>query len=431
MLTFASGQTQEIAPGSPPALVGWANDKLLWAAADGIDTQAGDGTTQQLGQVPTNNGAATAWVSIAPDGTHAVYSQDGKLFVLGFANGKSTQIGQADATFTGWSPGGHLVMYSTTDNLIVADLQGATQATLPRGDASWSSQDAILLGSDTNLFQVRPDGTNLTKLASGTYHSPMWAPNGISFAFFRGGVLWTATAPALPPGPTTLDEAGTTLNSFMLARVSGAAELATTFLDDSGKKAYASGSLALTVSGDPKISRYYILTQEVAGTDPDSVLFVVRLVLSHDKIDVSDQEENLTLIRDATTKQFVIDQATGGARHVLGKGAEVVSVDVERDIVKVTFDSDLDPGTVSDGVMIVDSKGKQVDATVSYGNRTVTLSGLNLKIGSQYRLVVLATVRDVLGQNIASEYDLSVLGPAEKKHGSNKGVPTPSPSPIG
>jgi len=214
----------------------------------------------------------------------------------------------------------------------------------------------------------------------------------------------------------------------MKARVNGDATVAGTFLDDNAKKAYAGGGLNLIVNGDPKLSRTYNLTQVVVGTDPDSVLFVVRLVFTHGKIDVTDQEENLTLIRDSTTKQFVIDQATAGARHELGKGAEVVSVDVQSDTVKITFDSDLDPGTTNEGVMIVDSKGKQLDATVNYANRTVTLSGLNLKEGSQYRLVVLTTVRDVLGQNIASEYDLDVLGPS-KRHGNNKNVTTPSPSP--
>ena len=214
----------------------------------------------------------------------------------------------------------------------------------------------------------------------------------------------------------------------MDARVSGASDLANTFLDDNGKKAYAGGALTLIVNGDPKLSRSYVLTQEVVGTDPDTVRFVVRLVLTRGRIDVSDQEENLTLVRDATTRQFVIDQATAGAHHELGKGAEVVSVNIQPDTVEVTFDSDLDPGTVNGGVMIVDSKGKQLDATVSYANRTVTLSGLNLKEGSQYRLVVLTTVRDVLGQNIASEYDLDVLGPS-KRHGNNKNVTTPSPSP--
>src|SRR5207244_10360844 len=227
----------------------------LWATGEGIDTQAADGSTHHLGRLPT--AGAAAWVSIAPDGTHAAYTQDGKLFVFDVGSDKSAQLGQTAAAFAGWSPSGHLLMYSTADGVIVADTSGATQATLQPGDASWSSQDAILLGGDTNLYQVRPDATNLTKLASGTYHTPLWAPNGTSFGFLRGGGLWLGTAPALPPQPTALDEAATVVKSFMDARVSGGSDLANTFLDDNGKKAYAGGALTLIVNGDPKLSRSY------------------------------------------------------------------------------------------------------------------------------------------------------------------------------
>jgi hypothetical protein len=431
VLTFASGQTDTITPATAPTLVGWAKDKVLWAAADGVDAQNADGSGQRV-VAPLPASGQVAVVSIAPDGAHAIYRQDGNLLLADLSNGHTTLLGAPNVSFAGWSPGGRLLMYLTADSLLVADMQGVTQATLPRADASWSSQDAILLGSDTNLFQVRPDASNLTKLASGTYHSPQWAPNGTAFAFLRGGGLWVATAPALPPQATALDEASAVVNSFMQARVNGNSDSAGTFLDDNGKKAYAGGGLTLIVNADPKLSRYYILTQVTVGTDPDSVLSVVRLVLSQGKIDVSDREENLILVRDAASKQFVIDQATAGGHHDLGKGAEVVSVDVVSDTLKVTFDSDLDPGTVPDGLKLVDSKGKQVDATVSYANRTVTLSGLNLKEGSSYKLVVLTTLRDVLGHNIASEYDLDVAGPAVKKHGNKQDATTPShsPSPV-
>jgi hypothetical protein len=108
-----------------------------------------------------------------------------------------------------------------------------------------------------------------------------------------------------------------------------------------------------------------------------------------------------------------------------------VSVDVAADAIKVTFDSDLDPGTINDGVLILDSKGKRLDATATYANRTVTLSGLDLKEGAQYKLVVQSTVRDVLGHNVAAEYDLDVFGPTVKKHGSHKETPpSPTPSPV-
>src|SRR4029077_20099649 len=97
------------------------------------------------------------------------------------------------------------------------------------------------------------------------------------------------------------------------------------------------------------------------------------------------------------------------------------NVVVASDSVKVTFDSDLDPGTVNDGVMVVDSNGKQLIGTATYANKTVTLSGLDLKEGGSYRLVVLTTVRDVLGHHVAAEYDLDFVGPSVKKHGNGNG----------
>ena len=438
VLTFAVGATAEVAVTPAATLVGWAKDKLEWATAAGVYTQGASGSTQLAG-LPTSG--VVAVVSIAPDGAHAVYRQDQNLFLLDFASAKSAQLGRANALFDGWSPSGVQLIYASGDTLAISDLLGNTVGTLPGADASWSSQDAILLGSETDLYQVRPDGSALTKLASGTYRLPMWAPNGAAFAFFRGGALWTASAPSLPPVPSALYLASTVVTSFMQARQRGQADLAAALLDVSGKQAYASGGLNLVISSDPHFSRFYILTQTITGTQPDTATFVVRLVLTHGKLDVADFEETLTVIRDATTKQFVIDQAAAGSHRDLGKGAEVVGVIVAADSIQITFDSDLDPGTVSDGVHVLDAKGKQVDATVAYANRTVTISGLDLTPGAQYKLVVLTTVRDVLGHNVAAEYDLQLVGPVAKLKTDHKSgvvvgaspapaspAPTPTPS---
>ena len=430
ILTFATGKTDEIAPSSPPLLVGWAKDRVLWAAADGVYEQGLNGPAQ-VAPLPAA-GSVTA-ISFAPDGAHAVYRQDQSLLILDLANGKSTQLG-AGATFLGWSPDGSMLLIGSGDGTLVADTHGFIQTTLPAsGEASWSGQDAILIGGDTLLYQVHPDGSNGGRVSSGTYHYPLWAPNGTSFAFVRGGSLYVAVAPALPPIPPAIDQASLVVTAFMEARLKGDANQAATMLDVSGKTAYGQGGqggLALVVTGDPSFTRYYVLTQELVTSQPDVARVVVRLVLSHGKIDVSDYEETLTLVRDPTTKTFVIDQATGGARHELGNGAQVVNVVIAADSVKVTFDSDLDPGTVSDGVIILDSKGKQVEATASYANKTVTLSGLDLKPGESYRLVVQTSVRDVLGHNVAAEYDLDFVGPsAPKKHGDQRDAANPTPSP--
>jgi hypothetical protein len=224
------------------------------------------------------------------------------------------------------------------------------------------------------------------------------------------------------------------VNSFMQARQRGQADQAAAYLDDKGKQAYAAGNMSLVIGGDPRFSRFYVLTQGITSTQPETATFVVRLVLTHGKLDVVDFEETLIVIRDPTTKLFVIDQATAGAHRDLGKGASVVGVVVKAGSIQVTFDSDLDPGTVPDGVLVLDSKGNKVDATTIYLNRTVTISGLSLKAGAKYKLVVLTTVRDVLGHNVAAEYDLLLAGPAVQNQGENKntgnvqGSPTPTPT---
>ena len=430
ILTFATGKTEEVVATPAATLVAWARDRVVWAAAGGFYTQ-GAGGQSQVAALPASG--AVAVVSIAPDGAHATYRQDDRLFVIEFANGKSTQLGPAKASFEGWSPDGAYLLYSTGDSVIVADPQGLTQATLPGGDASWSTQDTILLGGDTGLYQVRADGSGGTPVASGTYRSPMWAPDGATFAFVRGNNLWVGTAPPLPPAPTPVDEAGKVVSAFMDARLKGQTGEASSVLDASGKKAYGDGGLDLLVKGDPKFTRYYVVTQALIDTSPDTVRVVVRLVLTHGKLDVNSYEETLTLVRDLNTKVFLVDKATGGSHRDLGKGAEVVSVDVTKDGVKITFDSDLDPGTINDGVLILDSDGKQVTATATYVNRTVTLSGFDLKAGARYRLVVLTKVRDVLGHSVSAEYDLDLVGPAIKHARrdvvTSEPAPAPSPSP--
>jgi len=435
VLTFATGTTAEVAVTPVPLLAGWAKDKVVWAASDGVYTQAADGQAR-LAALPATG--AVKVLSLAPDGTHAVYLQDLNLFLLDLAFAKSTQLGQANAAFFGWSPDGSELMFSGTGgNIAISDVQGNSVGSVPAGDASWSTQYAILLGSETDLYQAHPDGSNLTKLANGTYRVPMWAPNATAFAFFRGGALWTASAPALPPLPSVLDQASAVINSFMQARQKGQSDQATALLDSTGKQAYASGGLSLVINGDPSFSRFYILAQNVTGTQPDSATFVVRLVLTHGKLDVSDYEETLTVVRDATSRQFLVDQATAGPHRDLGKGAEVVGVVVAADAIQVTFDSDLDPGTVAGAVHVLDSKGTRVDATVTYSNRTVTIGGLDLKPRAQYELVVLTTLRDFLGHNVAAEYDLQLVGPVAKTKADHKSggvtaspAPLPSPSPT-
>src|SRR5207302_7189739 len=101
-----------LAASPSPARVGWAKDKLVWTAVDGVYTQ-GANAPKQLAALPAT-GTVTV-VSIAPDGSHIAYQQDQNLLLLDLASGKSIQLGHAGAQFLGWSSGSAHVLYSTTD----------------------------------------------------------------------------------------------------------------------------------------------------------------------------------------------------------------------------------------------------------------------------------------------------------------------------
>jgi hypothetical protein len=215
----------------------------------------------------------------------------------------------------------------------------------------------------------------------------------------------------------------------MNARLALKSDLAKTFLDDSGKQAYSASGLPLVVNGAAKFSRHYVVVQELIGQRPETARFVVRLVMSRGPLDVSEYEETLTLVRAQASQPFLIDQASASSTRVLGRGAEVVSVDVATGSMKIVFDSDLVSDTVADGVILLDRNGKRVGGPGTYTNRTVVITGLNLTPGADYKLVVLTSVQDVSGRNVNAEYDLNLVGPATVSAAPSTPSPEPTPTP--
>jgi hypothetical protein len=420
LLALADGATSDLTAADQVTALSWAQDQLFWATNQGVFKSGADGQSQAA-SIPQN---ATV-VSIAPDGGHAVYQDGQSLHVLDLATSRSRGLSGVDA-FLGWSPDGSRMLYASNQQTVVADAQGQKIASIPAGDVSWSSKDEILIGNDTDLYAVRPDGYGSTLLSSGTYRNPVWAPDGNSFTYVRGGAIWSATAAPLPPEPAAIDQAASVVSQFMNARIAAHNDQAQAFLDDKGKQAYSSSGLPLVITGDTTFTRDYVVVQDMTSLEAQTARFVVRLVLSKGTLDVSEFEETLTLKRDQANQPFLIDQATASSTRDIGKGAEVVGVDLATGSVKVVFDSDLVSDTVADGVVLLDGNGKRVGSQSTYANRTVVITGLDLTPGASYKLVVLTSVQDVGGRSVPAEYDLIVVGPAQ----ASLPAPTPEPGPA-
>ena len=425
ILTLASGTTSEI-PSTATALQ-WVKDKLYFGNGSGVFTLGSDGFPVQLTQNPASGGNV---ISIAPDGAHAAFQTGNNLLLLEVDSGHTVPL---SGTFQGWSPNGSRVVYGD----VIADMNGKTINTLPSGDVSWSRQNRILVGSDTTIYSLSPDGSNLTKLADGTYRQPVFAPDSSTFVFVRGNALWVATAPSAPAPLPNVAQATAVVSAFMQARLDGSPDRARNYLDDAGKVAYSGASPALIPSGDLEFKRFYVLMAEADPSSANAVRAVVRMVFGKNKQERAAVEETLVVTRAQDTDPYLIDAVTVGAQRDLGKGPQVVSVKLTPARVDVTFDSDLMTSSIN-GVELQDSTGAAVAVTPTYADRTVTFDGLQLAPGAKYTLIVLPSVQDVGNKHADSEYDLALVGPAPAatSGGANPPVapsrapsPTPAPSP--
>src|SRR5438270_101260 len=423
VLSLAKKTTDEITPPSAPTTLRWVGETLYFGTSDGVYS-VGDGTVKRAS---IQNDQAVRVTSISPDGLFAVYQSASNLFLLDIAGGGNVQLGGSGAAggFQGWWPNGRRVVYGN----VIADLHGKTVYKLPEGDVAWAASNVILVGSDTGILSIRPDGTDLTKLAEGTFHAPAWAPDSSTFVYVRGDTLWAATAPAARPQPSPTAQASATVSAFMRARLTNEPDTARGYLDDSGKAAYGSGNPALIPNSDLQFKRFYILLAEVDPSSTNTVRVVVRMVFGKNKQEKAVVEETLTVQRPQATDPFLIAGVSASAQRDLGKGPDVVSVKVTDTEVVVTFDSDLLPGSAG-GVILQDSTGAAVQVTPAYSDRTVTFSGLQLTAGAHYRLVVRPSVQDVGNRHPAAEYDLDFVGPApQPTSGGSTPPPAPSPSP--
>ena len=437
ILSLGTSAIVDLTVPSPPQALRWVADTLYVATAEAVySTRQSVQRLVRVAGLPTD--VSIAVVSIAPDGAHVVYQSATTLYLFEVATGTTVRLGDGGTatTFQAWSADGTRVLYNGN----VADMRGKTVTTLPSGDPSWSAQNQILLGGDTELDEVGSDGRVAVKLATGSYHMPVWAPDATTFVFLRGSNLWVASAPSSGPHqPTDVDQASAAVTAFMQARLAGNADKASSFLTDAGKAAFTAGGLALIPSVDLGFRRFYIVTAQRDPSAPHLVRVVVRLVFAQaGKLERTAIDEAFTLRQAQDTGAFQVDGVIASAQHALGTAPAVVAVRVTTGEVDIMFDSDLLPSTVA-GVVLEDAQGVPVPGIITYADRTVTVKGLQLTPGELYRVVVMPSVKDVNGMAAATEYDLDVIAPdanatadsAQPASASPASSPTPAKTPPG
>ena len=294
-------------------------------------------------------------------------------------------------------------------------------------DLSWAPDEASLMlaskpagasSSASRLMLINADGSGLRAFASQQeYSTPRWSAHGDLVLFTRldeagGRAFWTAST-----GTSEVDTAQkqvmAEVDKFMQARLQGDRATAQDGLDAAGLTAFQGGASSLLPAAGTKFDRYYPVTVQQIGSNPNKFLVGVRIFVSRSGAQKSFFEEQLTLV--LKDQRYLVDAVGSTPSRPLGHGPTVLSVEVvpapPGSQVRVRFDADLRAGTVTtDTIQVKDADGRLIGTTpITFDpdNHLATLT-LRLRPGT-YQLVVTTGVTDVNGVSLAQEYDAPLV----------------------
>jgi hypothetical protein len=391
-----------------PAAIGFRAGRLLFVTDEGV------ASSDHSINVPLSGSVSAA--SFSPDGNRVAYLGDHGLHLVDIGSGRDRPVQQAPA-LGAWAPkSSSQYAYPNQSSVVFVDpTAGTASRTLGAAGVtgiSWSQDDQLLLAGPSGLSIVPAAGGTPAKLSSDAITQPQWSPAANRLlSYDQDGGLWVAQVSNGRPQYATQQDL---VAAFMAARKAGATMQAMQFLDAAGEAAFQ--RIPLVYGNGQALSRYQVLLDETGRV-------VVRLIVDTGSGE-SGVDETLTLLRDGQGR-LVIHGATDSPPRSLGQGPEVVMVRVGGNQVTVTFDSDLDPSSVS-GVMV--SGGIRPSST-NYDprNRSIVLTfadGLDSK--ATYKLLITGGVRDV-GHRSAAPSTIAFTGiPGGETVSPN---PTPSTAP--
>ena len=384
---------------------GWrADGAAVFADSSQLAVLGKDGKPAQLAPRSSGDSVVIGGGRFATMGTSLVSLSDGSSRTLTGATATALSgDGSTVAWLTGGSGGAQSLQISPTDHdspstiALPGSLTGLSSLSL---DAA-ADRIALIAGGQLVVAslpsgQLLADGPSATSLALSADGSRLLTV-GAGDEIFSGSVpeaSGTITAAGVPPAA---DQA---LQSFLAAQVKG---------DSTALRALAASNVD-TGATPNHLGRFNVITETVEGRE---VTAMVRLLV--------DPAAGSSQAGQAAGERLVLDPATGGYEVTalqigklapLPKGPHVLHAAItpgaSGPVLSITFDSDLDRGSVAAAVQLSGLAGLGTPA-VSYDDttRTVTVP-LPATASGRLMLTVSTALRDINGTPLANPFEVTL-----------------------
>jgi hypothetical protein len=413
---------------SPVTSLTWAtNDRIIYSDGTTIDSVDLSHRTAVLYKLRPGSGTIT---ELAPGGAYAYVSPaTGTGGALLNVTSEAEQILRGAADDVAFSGDGATVAWVDSSaqpaRLFTEPVaqNAATPVSMPDETASPSDVALDYRGDEITYISTGSTGVTdlvVAQLANGT---PMavtqvsntsqltLSPAGDEVAFVSttaaGATIEQAAVPGAAgihfSGPRIPDGANDTLQSFVQAQVgsNGQPDLAT--------MAALSTATANAAANTPQnLSRAYVISAYVKAQGV--VQASVELIVDPDAQHTNARVASETVLLELSPTGYLVSSVDTSALRDESAGPHVVQVTSSTangvTTLLVTFDSDLNPGTVATAISATSGSGTTLASTTAYNadTRTATVTIANAPAGT-LTLDIATTLADVEGQALANSFD--------------------------
>ncbi|MBO0701925.1 MAG: Ig-like domain-containing protein, partial [Candidatus Dormibacteraeota bacterium] len=390
--------------------------QLFGVAGTAVSQIGGGGPALTLKATPT------APAAFAPGGFQLVYLAADGLHLVNLATGTDQTV--APATGLGdWAPNGGQYAYVNHGSLSILDsasgaVTGVSGFTGVRA-VSWTN-NGLLVSTGAGIQELTTPTAAATALTGASDSAASWSPASDLISYIESGHAFVASVDT----SSSMAAVSNLITQFMAARQSGNASEAQSLLTGAAAASLGSSSgVYLTTYGAQTLNRWSLILAQPSG------VVVVRTVFTQGT-QQSVFDEQFRVARSGP--HYLIEQASGTPVQTdVNGGPAIQSIHVGPSSLSITFNADLNPATVSQGVVVHDASGAAVapqSATYSTATRTVTVTVPPLAAGDLYQLQILSGLKDVNGKG-ATPVEVAFTSSTTQPSAVTNPTPTPSASP--